>query len=100
MGGEFLIERDIKSTPMLEYGTSCAVEESTLSVVGENTLCVVEEGSSSAEEKETLSAVEEGTSSTLQSHLSTEVQMASAVVNSTTPEAVSQGRSVGSSHNS
>ena len=46
--------------------------------------------------------VEEGTSSTLQSHLSTEVQMASAAINSTTPEeetAVSQGISVGSSHN-
>ena len=37
-------------------------------------------------EESTLSVVEEGTSSTLQSHLSTEVQMASTAVNSTTPE--------------
>ena len=53
-------------------------------------------------EESTLSVVGEGTSSTLQSHLSTEVLMASTAVNSTTHEeetAVSQRRSMGSSHN-
>lgn len=103
MGEEFLIEGDMeKSTSMLEPGTLCTVEESTLSVVEEGSLSADEEETLSAEDEETLSAVEESTSSILQSHLSTEVQMASAAVNSTTPEeetAVSQGRSVGSSHN-
>ena len=95
IGEEFLIERDMeKSTSTLEHGTLCTVEESTLSLVEQSTLSVVEE--------ETSSEVEEGSSSTLQSHLSTEIQMASSAVNSTTPEeetAVSQGRSVRSSHN-
>ena len=77
---------------MLEYGTLFTVEESTLSLVEEGSLSVCGGGR----------AVVEGTSSTLQSHLSTEVQMALAAVNLTTPEkktAVSQRRSVGSSHN-
>ena len=82
----------------VEEGTLSALEEDTLSALEESTLSAIEEGTLSALEEDTLSAVEEDTLSAVEE----EERVASVAVSSTTPEeetGVSQGQSVGSSHN-